>query len=253
MYRISHAPPGFGLEAGPAGYAVVASVAANDVKDTLVKTRRPAYSSSMSEAPIIHIIDDEESLRFALGSLFRSVGLASRSYSSVNEFLVARRPDVPSCLVLDVRLPGMGGLDFQAQLAAFGLQLPVILITGHGDVPMSVRGMKAGAIDFLIKPFRDQDMLDAVTAAIERDSARRTAEREVLSLRSRFETLSPREQQVMQLVTAGKMNKQIAGELKLSQITVKIHRGAAMRKMGARTLADLVRMVEYLKPVRPGR
>jgi FixJ family two-component response regulator len=249
MYRITHAS----FEAGPTGYAVVASVAANDVKDTLVKARRPAYSSGMSEAPIIHIIDDEESLRFALGSLFRSVGLASRSYSSVSEFLAARRPDVPGCLVLDVRLPGMSGLDFQAQLTAFGLQLPVILITGHGDVPMSVRGMKAGAVDFLIKPFRDQDMLDAVTAAIERDSVRRTAEREVSNLRSRFETLSPREQQVMQLVTAGKMNKQIAGELKLSQITVKIHRGAVMRKMGARTLADLVRMAEYLKPVRPSR
>src|SRR5271155_1684243 len=133
MYRISHASPGFGLEAGPAGYAVVASVAANNVKDTLVKARRPAYLLSMSEAPIIHIIDDEESLRFALGSLFRSVGLASRSYSSVNEFLAARRPDVAGCLVLDVRLPGMSGLDFQAQLAAFGLQLPVILITGYGD------------------------------------------------------------------------------------------------------------------------
>jgi FixJ family two-component response regulator len=250
MYRITHASAGFGLEAGRGGYAVVASVFTKDVKDTLVKARRPAYSASMSEAPIIHIIDDEESLRFALGSLFRSIGLASRSYSSVSEFLAARRPDVPGCLILDVRLPGMSGLDFQAQLAAFGVQLPVILITGHGDVPMSVRGMKAGAVDFLIKPFRDQDMLDAVTAAIERDSVRRTAEKELSNLRSRFETLSPREQQVMQLVVVGKMNKQIAGDLKLSQITVKIHRGAAMRKMGAHTLADLVRMAEYLKPVR---
>ena len=207
----------------------------------------------MTEHTIVHVVDDDEAVRRALSSLLRSVGYGIRSHATASEFLKAALPDAAGCIVLDVRMPGVSGLELQEHLNRSDVSLPLVLMSGHGDIPMSVRAMKAGAVDFLTKPFRDQDMLDAVTAAIERDSARRTAEREVLSLRSRFETLSPREQQVMQLVTAGKMNKQIAGELKLSQITVKIHRGAAMRKMGARTLADLVRMVEYLKPVRPGR
>ena len=207
----------------------------------------------MTEHTIVHVVDDDEAVRRALSSLLRSVGYGIRSHATASEFLNAALPDAAGCIVLDVRMPGVSGLELQEHLNRSDVSLPLVLMSGHGDIPMSVRAMKAGAVDFLTKPFRDQDMLDAVTAAIERDSARRTAEREVLSLRSRFETLSPREQQVMQLVTAGKMNKQIAGELKLSQITVKIHRGAAMRKMGARTLADLVRMVEYLKPVRPGR
>jgi FixJ family two-component response regulator len=178
--------------------------------------------------------------------LFRSVGLAVRIHDSVHSFLDSRPDDQPGCIVLDVRLPGIGGLDFQDRLEEFGIELPVVLMTGHGDIPMSVRAMKAGAVDFLAKPFRDQDMLDAVSSAIDRDRARRHAEASLAGLRARYETLSPREQQVMALVTAGKMNKQAAGELAISEITVKIHRGAAMRKMDARTLADLVKMAEAL-------
>jgi FixJ family two-component response regulator len=201
----------------------------------------------MSENPVVHIIDDDESMREVLSSLLRSVNLAACTYASTDAFLKASRPDVPGCLILDVRMPGVNGLDFQAQLVRSGVQLPVILMTGYGDVPMSVRGMKAGAVDFLIKPFRDQDMLDAITAAVERDRAHRAAEAEIASLRERFDSLSPREQQVMQLVAAGKMNKQVAGVLGLSEVTVKIHRGSAMKKMQARTLADLVRMAEALE------
>jgi FixJ family two-component response regulator len=181
-------------------------------------------------------------------SLCRSVGFQTRAYGSAQQFLDGKREDVPGCLVLDVRLPGISGLDFQSKLAELGINLPVILVTGHGDVPMSVRAMKAGAIDFLSKPFRDQDLLDAVTTAIDRDRKRRAIDGSANDLRDRFLTLSPREQEVMMLVTAGKMNKQVAGDLGLSEITVKIHRGAAMRKMGARTLADLVRMADALKP-----
>jgi FixJ family two-component response regulator len=200
------------------------------------------------DKPVVHIVDDDESLRRAVDSLCRSVGFQTRTYGSAQEFLDAKKEDIPGCLVLDVRLPGMSGLDFQLKLAELGIHLPVILVTGHGDIPMSVRAMKAGAIDFLPKPFRDQDLLDAVTRAIERDRKRRAEDGGANALRDRFLTLSPREQQVMMLVTTGKMNKQVAGELGLSEITVKIHRGAAMRKMGARTLADLVRMADALKP-----
>jgi FixJ family two-component response regulator len=201
----------------------------------------------MSGKPVVHIIDDDESLRGALESLFRSVELTARTYGSTRDFIDAPKPDAPGCIVLDVRLPGMSGIDFQQQLAGLGIRLPVVLMTGYGDIPMSVRAMKAGAIDFLAKPFRDQDMLDAVAAAIDRDRARRAADSKEAGLRERFAKLSPREQQVMALVTAGKLNKQVAGDLGLSEITVKIHRGAAMRKMGARTLADLVRMAESLR------
>jgi FixJ family two-component response regulator len=201
-----------------------------------------------TENAVVHIVDDDESLRRAVDSLCRSVGLQTRTYGSAQDFLEAKRVDVPGCLVLDVRLPGISGLDFQSQLAALGIHLPVILMTGHGDIPMSVRAMKAGAIDFLSKPFRDQDLLDAVTTAIDRDRKRRVSDDGAAMLHDKFRTLSPREQQVMMLVTAGKMNKQVAGDLKLSEITVKIHRAAAMRKMGARTLADLVRMADALKP-----
>jgi FixJ family two-component response regulator len=202
----------------------------------------------MDDKAVVHIIDDDQSLRAALDSLIRSVGYETRTYGAVRDFIEAKKPDMPGCLVLDVRLPGQSGLDFQGQLADLGIHLPVILMTGHGDIPMSVRAMKAGAVDFLAKPFRDQDMLDAIATAIERDRQRRTAEGDINLMRDRYATLSPREQQVMMLVTAGKMNKQVAGDLGLSEITVKIHRGAAMRKMGARTLADLVRMAETLKP-----
>jgi FixJ family two-component response regulator len=198
------------------------------------------------ETAVVHFIDDDESLRRAVDSLCRSVGLRTRTYGSVQEFLDAKREEVTGCLVLDVRLPGMSGLEFQSQLAALGIHLPVILITGHGDIPMSVRAMKAGAVDFLAKPFRDQDLLDALTTAIDRDRRRREADGSANVLRDRFLTLSQREQQVMMLVATGKMNKQVAGDLGLSEITVKIHRAAAMRKMGARTLADLVRMSDSL-------
>jgi FixJ family two-component response regulator len=200
------------------------------------------------DVAIVHIIDDDASLRDALDGLFRSTGLGARQYGSAAEFLAAPPPEEHGCLVVDVRLPGVSGLDFQEQLAGRGVRLPVVLMTGYGDIPMSVRGMKAGAVDFLTKPFRDQDMLDAVAAALARDLERRERDTRSQALRALYETLSPREKQVMALVAAGKMNKQVAGDLGLSEITVKIHRGAAMKKMGARTLADLVRMAEALGP-----
>jgi FixJ family two-component response regulator len=214
---------------------------------SLAGRKRRAIGQGVAETPIIHIVDDDESMREVLASLLRSVAFSARAYPSVDAFLQAPRVDAPGCLILDVRLPGMSGLDFQARLTDVGIELPVILMTGYGDVPMSVRGMKAGAVDFLIKPFRDQDMLDAIAVAVNRDRARRAATAESVALREKFAALSPRESQVMQLAAAGKMNKQIAGDLGISLVTVKIHRGAAMRKMGARTLADLVRMAEALK------
>lgn len=201
---------------------------------------------AQDSAGIIYIVDDDASLRAALDSLFRSVGFETRVFGAAADFLAAPLGDAPGCLVLDIRLPGVSGLDFQQQLAEQGVRVPVVLMTGHGDIPMSVRGMKAGAVDFLTKPFREQDMLDAVTTAIARDRARRVGEGRIDALKAQYATLSPREQQVMALVAAGKMNKQVAGDLALSEITVKIHRGSAMRKMGARTLADLVRMAEAL-------
>lgn len=201
----------------------------------------------MTDRAVVHIIDDDESLRAALDRMFRSVDLETRTYGTAGDFLKANLPDLPGCIVLDVRLPGVNGLDLQGQLGEMGVHLPVVLITGHGDIPMTVRAMKAGAIDFLPKPFSDKDMLDAVYAAIDRDRKRRTTESDIEQIRSRFATLSPRERQVMMLVTKGRMNKQVAADLNLSQVTVKIHRGAAMRKMGARTYADLVRMADVLK------
>ncbi|WP_085028773.1 response regulator transcription factor [Ensifer aridi] len=203
-------------------------------------------SHSPDDRAIVYIVDDDEALRRALERLFRSVSLETRSYGAAREFIDAQRPDLPGCIVLDVRLPGINGLEFQAQLGDLGINLPVVLITGHGDIPMTVRAMKAGAVDFLPKPFRDQDMLDAVSTAINRDRSRRAAEDLAAGLRDRFATLSMREREVMMLATSGRMNKQIAGDLGLSEVTVKIHRGAAMRKMGARTLADLVRMADAL-------
>lgn len=198
------------------------------------------------QPPTIYIIDDDESMRLALDSLFRSVGFATQTFTSTNEFVATKRPDGEGCLVLDIRLQGMSGLDFQEELARTGVSLPVILMTGHGDIPMSVRGMKAGAIDFLTKPFRDQDMLDAVASALKHDRVRRVGQGQIADIQARFETLSTREQQVMLMVTKGLLNKQVAGDLGISEITVKIHRGAAMRKMGARTLPDLVRMADAL-------
>ena len=185
-------------------------------------------------------------MREALSNLFRSIGLKVEMFGSAADLLKSELPDVASCLVLDVRLPGLSGLDFQAELAKANIHIPIIFMTGHGDIPMSVKAMKAGAIDFLTKPFRDQDMLDAVMLALERDRKRREDERRLSDLRAHYEALTPREREVMGLVTAGMMNKQIAGELGLSEITVKIHRGNIMRKMSARSLADLVRMAEVL-------
>jgi FixJ family two-component response regulator len=204
-------------------------------------------SQAPDESPVVHIVDDDASLGDGLSSLLRSVGLNARTYSSTREFLGADNLDAPGCIVLDIRLPGTSGLDLQEQLVGLGIRLPVILMTGHGDIPMSVRAMKAGAVDFLPKPFRDQDMIDAVTAAINRDRLQRASEEQAVVIVDRYATLSPREREVMALVTAGRMNKQIAGELGLSEVTVKIHRGAAMRKMGARSLAELVRMADALK------
>ena len=203
--------------------------------------------SQTNERAIVHVVDDDASMRGALEGLFDSLGFDTQTYAAAREFLATNIADRPGCIVIDIRLPDMNGLDMQTQLTESGVRLPVVMMTGHGDVSMSVRAMKRGAVDFLPKPFHDQDMLDAVTAAIERDRQRRTVDGDVSHMKQRFGTLSPREQQVMMLVTTGKMNKQVAGDLGISLITTKIHRGAAMRKMGARTLADLVRMADSIE------
>jgi FixJ family two-component response regulator len=195
---------------------------------------------------IVFVIDDDASIRETLKSLFESVDQQVAVFESPAEFLKSKIQDVASCLVLDVRLRGFSGLDFQAELAKSNIRIPIIFLSGHGDIPMTVRAMKAGAVEFLTKPFRDQDMLDAVRVALERDRSRREEESKLLRLRSRYETLSPREQEVIGLVSTGLMNKQIAAQLGLSEITVKLHRGNAMKKMEARSLADLVVMAELL-------
>ena len=192
------------------------------------------------------VIDDSPSVRDALDSLIRSVHLNVQAFGSIEEFLQFKRPDAPGCIVLDVRLPGLSGLDFQREMAKSNIDLPIIFITGHGDVPMSVRAIKAGAIEFLTKPFRDQELLDAIYLGIERDRSRRQASAVVAVLRGHFASLTARERQVMLKVASGRPNKQIAAELKLSEVTVKVHRRHVMRKMKAKSLADLVRMADKL-------
>ena len=211
-------------------------------------TGRPTSPRNLASAeePIVFVIDDDASVREALRNLFRSVGLRVEVFGSASEFLQSKLPDIPGCLILDIRLPRVSGLDFQAELADAGIHIPIIFMTGHGDIPMSVRAMKAGAVDFLTKPFRDQDMLDAVTTAIERDRNNRNEAKSLSRLQALFATLTPREQEVMALVTAGLMNKQIAAKIGIAEITVKIHRGHIMKKMAAKSLADLVRMAQTL-------
>jgi len=202
--------------------------------------------AARGDRPIVLIVEDDISFRDALKRLFRTVDLNTEVFGSAAELLQYKLPDVPGCLILDVRLPGVSGLDIQSELAKANIHIPIIFMTGHGDIPMSVRAMKAGAVDFLTKPFRDQDILDSVVAAIDRDRRRREKEGEVSGLQALFESLSAREREIMALVTTGLMNKQVAAEVGLSEITVKIHRGNVMKKMGAKTLADLVRMAEAL-------
>ena len=206
----------------------------------------------MSEPPsIVFVVDDDASVRDAAKSLIRSAGLQAEVFGSTQAFLQMDRPEVPSCLVLDVRLPGTSGLDFQRELAVANIHIPIIFITGHGDVSMSVRAMKAGAVEFLTKPFRDQDLLDAIHLALERDRTRRQREAEIATLRQRFELLTPREREVLPLVVSGLLDKQIAAAIGTTEDTVKVHRSQLMRKMGAESVADLARMAESIGiPVR---
>jgi FixJ family two-component response regulator len=200
---------------------------------------------------VVFVVDDDAAVRRSLDNLIRSVGLRAETFASAQEFLSSKRPDVPGCLVLDVRLPGLSGLDLQNRMAEADMEIPIIFITGHGDIPMTVQAMKAGAVEFLTKPFREQDLLDAIQQALERDSQARGQRAEIEGLRRRFASLTPREREVMVLMVAGLLNKQIAGELGASETTVKIHRHNVMEKMGAGSLADLVRMADKLRTPTP--
>jgi len=211
------------------------------------RTDTPGMRPHEDDTPIVLIVDDDEQVRTALGGLARSAGYRVALYGDAMELLARPLPEGVRCLVADVRLPIVGGLDLQRELAARGDRIPILFITGHGDIPMSVMAMKAGALDFLSKPFREQEILESIATALAEDKRLKEREDELLTLRKRFETLTPREREVLQLVTAGLLNKQVAGELDLSEITVKLHRGRAMRKMGARTLAQVVRMMEALE------
>jgi len=195
---------------------------------------------------VVFVIDDDASLRRAIRRVLGSVGLQVELFGSAHEFLAASRPDVPSCVVLDIRLPGMSGLDLQRELTSAGIHIPLIFITSYGDIPMSVRAMKAGAVEFLTKPFRDQDLLDAIQLALKRDRLRRESEADVQLLRERFESLTPREREILPMVVSGLLNKQIAASIGTSEATVKVHRSQLTRKMGAQSLADLVRMAERI-------
>ena len=201
---------------------------------------------TVEEKRVVYVIDDDASMRDALGSLLASVGLRVETFGSAPDFFGRKLPDAAICLVVDVRLPGPSGLDFQAELSKANIDVPIIFITGHGDIAMSVKAMKAGAVEFLTKPFRDQDLLDAVKLALEKDETKRKSQKTIAGVRSLFESLTPREQEVVAWVTAGLMNKQVAAEMGVSEITVKVHRGNVMRKMRANTLADLVRMADML-------
>ena len=202
----------------------------------------------MTAAPVVFVVDDDASVRSSLKFLLSTVGLQAQTFDSADSFLHKHRPEVPSCLVLDVRLPGLSGLDFQRELAARNICIPIVFLTGHGDIPMSVRAMKAGAVEFLTKPFRDQDLLDAVRVALDRDRARREQETEMTDLRRRFYSLTSREQEVVSMVVAGMLNKQIAAELGTAESTVKVQRSRAMEKMQAESLADLIKMIQKLQP-----
>jgi len=202
----------------------------------------------MSAAPVVFVVDDDASVRSSLKFLLSTVGLQAETFDSADGFLLRTRVDAPSCLVLDVRLPGLSGLDFQRELATRNIFIPIVFLTGHGDIPMSVRAMKAGAVEFLTKPFRDQDLLDAVRVALDRDRARREQEKELTNIRGRFDSLTSREQEVVLMVVAGMLNKQIAAELGTAESTVKVQRGRAMEKMQAECLADLIKMVQKLRP-----
>ena len=200
----------------------------------------------MTDGPIVFVVDDDPSVRSSLKFLLNTVGLQVEGFDSADAFLHKKLPDTPSCLVLDVRLPGLSGLDFQRELAARNIRIPIIFLTGYGDIPMSVRAMKAGAVEFLTKPFRDQDLLDAVRTALERDRARHEREKEVMILQRRFDSLTSREREVISLVVSGKLNKQIADQLGTAESTVKVQRSRALEKMHAESLVELVRMIEKL-------
>jgi len=209
-------------------------------------------SNRTEEEAVVFVVDDDEDLRDGLSNLLRTVGLQVKGFASATDFLKSKLPDAPSCLVLDVRLPGMSGLDFQSELTKKNIGIPIVFMTAHGDIPMTVRAMKGGAVEFLPKPFHDQSMLDAVHSALEKDRQRRKGIGDTSQLRSRFDSLTSREQEIFAYVASGLLNKQIAAEVELSEITVKVHRASVMRKMGAKSLADLVRMADALG-VRPSK